>query len=208
MRMSIQTNEVLRLQRVALGKESADLILSGGTVLNVYTGELLPDYVILVSGERIAYVGPDQGFPVGPETVRLDVSGQVVIPGLIDAHCHIDYWLGLREFVAMALPRGVTTVITETSEVASGMGIDGVREFVAKLPTYPMRIFAAAPIITFLCSLRTKKPAVSVAEMLEIELLTFSSKELYYFLMTNRIICYFFIRKLYYNHCFSVKLLK
>lgn len=168
MKMSIQADEVLRLQQVALGKEAADLILSRGTVLNVYTGELLPDYVILVSGERIAYVGPDQGFPLGPKTLRLDLCGKVVIPGLIDAHCHIDYWLGLREFVSLALPRGVTTVITETSEVANGMGIEGVREFVAKLPTYPLRIFATAPIITFLCALRTKKPAVSVAEMLEI----------------------------------------
>ncbi|KUO76786.1 MAG: hypothetical protein APF81_11495 [Desulfosporosinus sp. BRH_c37] len=168
MKMTIPTDEVLRLQQVALGKEAADLILSGGTVLNVYTGELLPDYVILVSGERIAYVGPDQGFPLGPKTLQLDVRGQVVIPGLIDAHCHIDYWQGLREFVALALPRGVTTVITETSEVANGMGIAGVREFVAKLPTYPLRIFATAPIITFLCALRTKQPAVSVAEMLEI----------------------------------------
>ena len=168
MKMSVKTDEVLRLQRVALGKEAADLILSGGTVLNVYTGELLPDYEVLVSGERIAYVGPDQGFPIGPETLRLDVRGQVVIPGLIDSHCHIDYWLGLREFVAFALPRGTTTVITETTEVATGMGIEGVRAFVAKLPTYPLRIFATAPIITFLCALRTKKPAVSVAEMLEI----------------------------------------
>jgi len=168
MKMSIQADEVLRLQRVALGKEAADLIVSGGTVLNVYTGELLSNCEILVCGERIAYVGPDQGFPIGPETLRLDVRGQVVIPGLIDAHCHIDYWMVLREFVALALPRGVTTVITETSEVANGMGIDGVREFVAKLPTYPLRIFATTPVITFLCALRTKKPAISVSEMLEI----------------------------------------
>ncbi|KJR45508.1 Adenine deaminase [Desulfosporosinus sp. I2] len=168
MKMFIQTEDVLRLQRVALGKEAADLILSGGTVLNVYTGELLQNYEILVSGERIAYVGPDQGFPISPETIRLDVSGQVVIPGLIDAHCHLDYWLGLREFVSFALPRGTTTVITETTEVANGVGIEGVRAFVTKLPTYPLRIFATAPVITFLCSLRTKKPAVSVAEMLEI----------------------------------------
>lgn len=48
------------------------------------------------------------------------------------------------------------------------MGIEGVRAFIAKLPTYPLRIFATAPVISFLCSLRTKKPAVSVTEMLEI----------------------------------------
>ncbi len=168
MKMSIQTDEVLRMQRVALGKEAADMILSGGTVLNVYTGELLQDYEILISGERIAYVGPDQGFPTSPETLRLDVRGQVVIPGLIDAHCHLDYWLSLREFAALALPRGTTTVITETTEVANGMGKDGVKAFLEKLPTYPLRIFATAPVITFLCALRAKEPAVNVAEMLEI----------------------------------------
>lgn len=168
MKMTIQADEVLRLQRVALGKEAADIIISGGTVLNVYTGELLQNCEILISGERIAYVGPDQGFPLGAETLRLDVQGQVVIPGLIDAHCHLDYWIGLREFVSLALPRGITTVITETSEIANGMGMAGVKAFVEKLPTYPLRFFATAPVITFLCALRAKKPAVSVVEMLEI----------------------------------------
>ncbi len=80
MKMSIQTNEIMRLQQIALGKEAADVILSGGTVLNVYTGELLQNYEILISGERIAYVGPKQDFPIGPNTLTLDVQGQVVIP--------------------------------------------------------------------------------------------------------------------------------
>lgn len=168
MKMSIPTDEILRMQRVALGQEAADIILSGGTVLNVYTGELLQDHEILISGERIAYVGPDQGFPVGPETQWLDVRGQVVIPGLIDSHCHLDYFIGLREFAALSLPRGTTTVITETTEIAGGMGIDGVRTVIAKLSTYPLRFFATAPVITFLCALRAKKPAITKDEMLEI----------------------------------------
>ncbi len=168
MKMSIKPDEVLRMQRVALGKEAADVILSGGTVLNVYTGELLQNYEILISGERIAYVGPDQGFPIGPESICIDVRGQVVIPGLIDSHCHLDYFIGLREFTALALPRGTTSVVTETTEIASGMGMDGVRAFLAKLPTYPLRFFATAPVITFLCALRAKKPAITKAEILEV----------------------------------------
>ena len=168
MKMSIQTNEIMRLQRIALGKEAADVILSGGTVLNVYTGELLQNYEILISGERIAYVGPKQDFPIGPNTLTLDVQGQVVIPGLIDAHCHMEYWMGLREFVAFILPHGTTTVITETSAAANGMGIAGVRTFVEKFSAYPLRFFATAPVIAFLCSQREGKPAVTKTEMLEI----------------------------------------
>lgn len=168
MKMCIQKGEVAHLQRVALGKEAADVILSGGTVLNVYTGELLQNYEILISGERIAYVGPDQGFPMGPDTLKLNVHGQVVIPGLIDAHCHMDFWMGLREFTIFSLPRGTTTAITETSAVANGMGMAGVQSFVAKFSTYPLRFFATAPVITFLCALREERPAVTKDEMLEI----------------------------------------
>ena len=130
MKMAIQKGEISRLQRIALGKEPADVILSGGTVLNVYTGELIQNVVILISSERIAYVGSDQGFPRGPDTLKLDVHGQVVIPGLIEAHCHMDSWMGLREFVTMSLPHGTTTVITETSSVANGMGIAGLQAYV------------------------------------------------------------------------------
>ncbi|KJR48297.1 Adenine deaminase [Desulfosporosinus sp. I2] len=168
MKISIQTDEILRLQRIALGKEAADVILSGGTVLNVYTGELLQNYEILISGERIAYVGPSQGFPIGPNTLKLDVHDQVVIPGLIEAHCHMDNWMGLREFVTLILPHGTTTVITETSSAANGMGIAGVRTFVEKFSAYPLRFFATAPVISFLCAQREEKPAVSKTEMLEI----------------------------------------
>ena len=168
MKMSIQGDQILRLQQIALGKEVADVILSGGTVLNVYTGELLKNYEILISGERIAYVGPDQGFLIGPDTLKLDVQGQVVIPGLIDAHCHMDFWMGLREFVVMTLPHGTTTVITETSAVTNAMGIAGVKMFVEKFAKFPLRFFATAPVISFLCALREEKPAVSKTDMLEI----------------------------------------
>lgn len=168
MKMFIGADEIFRMQRVALGQEPADIILSGGTVLNVYTGELLEDHEILIAGERIAYVGPDNDFPVGPATLRLNLSGQVVIPGLIDSHCHIDYWAGFREFISLSLPHGTTTVITETSATANRMGIAGVRAFLAQFRKYPLRFFATAPVISYMCSLRDQKPAVTTAEMSEI----------------------------------------
>src|SRR2546426_316471 len=45
-----------RLTAVARGQAPADLYLRGGTLLNVYTGELYPANVAIVR-ERIAYVG-------------------------------------------------------------------------------------------------------------------------------------------------------
>ena len=45
--------------RVALGEERADLFVRGGTVVNVYSGELIPTNVAVL-GERVAYVGPSE----------------------------------------------------------------------------------------------------------------------------------------------------
>jgi adenine deaminase len=61
-----------RLIRVALGQEKADLFVRGGTVVNVYSGELVPANVAVL-GERIAYVGSSEE-AIGPETEVIDAE--------------------------------------------------------------------------------------------------------------------------------------
>src|SRR3989442_877272 len=76
-----------RLTAVARGQAPADLYLRGGTLLNVYTGELYPANVAIV-GERIAYVGLRDTM-VGPRTLVLDVvADRILVPGYIDPHVH------------------------------------------------------------------------------------------------------------------------
>jgi imidazolonepropionase-like amidohydrolase len=59
--------------------------IRAGRLLDVRTGEITPDTMILVEGDRIARVGGEApaGVPV------IDLSGLTVLPGLIDAHDHI-----------------------------------------------------------------------------------------------------------------------
>ena len=66
--------------------QEADLFLEGGKVLNVYSGEVL-DSNLIVKGERIWYVGP-RSDSIGEKTLRLDVSGKVLVPGYVEPHCH------------------------------------------------------------------------------------------------------------------------
>src|ERR1700751_917522 len=73
------------LSRAASGADPADLALTGGQVLNVFTGTL-EGAVIGISQGRIAWVRPDGG----PAREELDVDGATLVPGLIDAHCHVD----------------------------------------------------------------------------------------------------------------------
>src|SRR3972149_6266945 len=67
--------ELRRLIAVARGERPADLVLCGGRVANVFTGELLREDVAIV-GDRIAGLGRYAG------RVVLDVAGGVIAPGL------------------------------------------------------------------------------------------------------------------------------
>ena len=50
----------------------------------------IDDARIVVEGERITAVGPAASVPIPPGAERIDLSGRTVLPGLIDAHFHID----------------------------------------------------------------------------------------------------------------------
>jgi imidazolonepropionase-like amidohydrolase len=81
------------------------IALVGATLIDGSGGPPLPDAVIVVRRGHIESVGTRAGFELPAKTEQVDVAGRWVIPGLIDAHAHVERW---------ALPRylawGVTTV--------------------------------------------------------------------------------------------------
>ena len=67
---------------------SGSVVLRGGTVLTVdATHRVLPDTDVLVTGDRIAEIGPNLQVPEG--TREIDASGGIVMPGMIDTHRHM-----------------------------------------------------------------------------------------------------------------------
>ena len=72
-----------RLLAVARGDAEPDLVVEGARVLSVFTREWLDGDVAVADG-RIAGVGRYEGGE------RVDASGRFVVPGLIDAHVHIE----------------------------------------------------------------------------------------------------------------------
>jgi len=68
---------------------SGRLVLRGGTVIDVRDGTLRPNMVVVMERDRITAVTSD---PVAakPGDRSLDVTGQYIIPGLIDAHLHYE----------------------------------------------------------------------------------------------------------------------
>ncbi len=121
---------------VARGDLPADVVLSGGRVLSVFTGELLEADVAIAGG---AVAGVGRGY-AGMETV--DVSGQILLPGFIDAHMHLESTkLMVDQFARAALPWGTTTVVLDPHEIANVFGLDGVRAILECARDVPLDVF-------------------------------------------------------------------
>lgn len=104
----------------AAGREPADLVLKNATYVNVFSGELCHDD-IAVTGGLIVGMGKYSG------KAEIDVSGNIVCPGFLDAHIHLESAVvSPTEFVKAVLPHGTTTVVTDPHEIANVMGTDGI----------------------------------------------------------------------------------
>src|ERR1700751_2041138 len=90
---------------VARGDQPADLAIRGGRVLSVHTREWLDADGAVCDG-GVAGVGGYRG------SEEIDAGGRFVVPGLIDAHMHLESSMLLPdEFARLVLPFGTTTVV-------------------------------------------------------------------------------------------------
>ena len=106
------------------GRAPADLVLKGGRVLDLVTGELL-DGDVAIAGDTV--VGTCESYD-GREEV--DVSGLVLVPGFIDTHLHVESSMVTPfEFERCVAPRGITTAICDPHEIANVAGLAGLRYF-------------------------------------------------------------------------------
>src|SRR5829696_555423 len=128
--------EHLRLIETARGERPADLFVRGGTVANVYSGEL-HGANLAVTGGRIAYVGEGER-ALGPETRVVDASGMIVSPGYVEAHFHPWVLYNPVSLVEGILPLGTTTIIADNLFFFMQMGPDGFRAMVDDLRELPL----------------------------------------------------------------------
>ena len=161
--------EASQLMKVALGEEKADLAVINAEIVNVYTGELLEDQSVTVKGKWIAYVGPNAGDSMGPQTEIIDARGQTVIPGLIEGHTHIAWLYSACEFLKYAMTGGTTTVITETFEIYPVSGYDGVVDFLESLKDQPIKLFGTAPAMISISQAARGIPPETLEKLLDRE---------------------------------------
>ncbi|MFB1049744.1 adenine deaminase [Paraliobacillus sp. JSM ZJ581] len=133
------------LAKVALGEEKAELVIQNGTLVNVITGELLPNMDVAISKGRIAYVGK-ANHTIGTVTNVIDATGKYIAPGLMDGHMHVEStMLTVTEFARIALTKGTTSIFMDPHEIANVFGVEGVRQMHEEGQRLPMHVFTTFP---------------------------------------------------------------
>ena len=117
-------SEIARRIEQGRGSTPADLVLKNGRILDLVTGELIASDVAICGDRIVGTLDTYSG------TREIDIRGQVVVPGFIDTHCHVESSLvGPLEFDRCVLPHGVTTALCDPHEIANVLGAAGIGYF-------------------------------------------------------------------------------
>ena len=132
-----------RAVAAAQGAEPFDILLTGGTLVDVGCGELRAADVGIV-GPIVASVHEP-----GSRTDALDgldCSGTFIAPGFVDMHVHFESsMLTPGAYAEAVCPRGTTTVFVDPHELANVAGVAGVRYTVEASRGLPVRFIVQAP---------------------------------------------------------------
>jgi adenine deaminase len=113
-----------RLITQGRGLEPADLVLKGGRVFDLITGDLVETDVAICGDTIVGVFDSYQG------REEIDCTGRILVPGFIDTHLHIESSLVTPfEFDRCVGPRGVTTAICDPHEIANVCGLEGITYF-------------------------------------------------------------------------------
>ena len=131
---------------VAMGRRPADLVVRNGRLVSVHSGEILPNMDVAVCGCRIAYVGPDASHAIGAGTKVVEANGRYLLPGLCDAHMHVESGMvTVTEFVRAVLPHGTTSMFIDPHEIANVLGLPGVWLMHEEASRMPNNVYVQMP---------------------------------------------------------------
>src|SRR6266545_1855346 len=131
-RVSKPLHEVNQVEQPAANHVIA---IVGATLIDGRGGPAIPDAVVIIRGEQIAAVGKRSSMSIPPGAVVWDAKGLTLLPGLIDAHFHID---GDDPLPALYLSHGITSLRDPGQWIEA---YDAARKLSAPVP----RLFLCGP---------------------------------------------------------------
>jgi adenine deaminase len=144
-RIPMNQKQRTEMVKTALGKAHADYVFTGGHLVNVYSGEIIPELWVAFKGDYVVYIGPPFSPIIGEKTIVHELEGRFLLPGFIDGHTHLDSIFKVKSYAEYALAYGNTTAVSEVAMIANAYGVKGVEYFLQETEDLPLRVFVLAP---------------------------------------------------------------
>jgi adenine deaminase len=131
---------------VAAGRTPADLVIRNGRWVNVHSGEIIASTDVAIAAGRFAFVGGNASHAVGVGTEVIDAADRYLVPGLCDAHMHVESGLvTVTEFARAVIPHGTTSMFIDPHEIANVLGLAGVRLMHDEAMGLPISVHVQVP---------------------------------------------------------------
>ena len=148
------------LIRVAKGEIPADLLIKNTQVVNVFSGKIFTADVAITE-KYIAGIGDYQ---TGKQII--DAKNLYLIPGLMDAHIHLESTLLTPSAFARAvISHGTTSIFIDPHEIANVLGIKGINYMLKATENLPLNVFILVPSCVPATNLETSGASITAEKI-------------------------------------------
>jgi len=138
-----------KLAKIASGSINPDLVLFNARVLSTYTDRILENKEIWISSGRIVCVkenGNHKQIFNKSDLQTYDVQNNILAPGLIDPHMHIESSMMTGcAYAEPALLNGTTTIFCDSHEIGNVSDVEGIEWMLEDCRQAPLSIFLTLP---------------------------------------------------------------
>ena len=130
----MELTKYIGCSRAARKLDKADLVLKNAKIVNVFTDRVEEGNVAITNG-MIVGIGDYHG------AREIDLEGQYLTSGFIDAHLHLESTLvNPQVLIAKATAHGTTTFIVDPHEVANVAGTAGIDYLLSQTENCPAHV--------------------------------------------------------------------
>ncbi len=139
----------IHLSKTASNKIEPELVLYNSNILSTYTERILKDKEIWITKGRIACIKPSGSAEKifnKNDYISYDVNNNILAPGLIDPHMHIESSMMTGcAYAEPALLNGTTTIFCDSHEIGNVCDIEGIEWMLEDCRKAPLSIFLNLP---------------------------------------------------------------
>ncbi len=145
-KLNLRSDAAASLVDTAMGRTPADIVVRNGRWVNVHSGEIITGTDVAIVAGRFAYVGPDASHTIGEQTQIIDAQGRYLVPGLCDAHMHVESGMvTVTEFARAVIPHGTTSMFIDPHEIGNVLGLAGVKLMHDEAVGLPVNVYVQMP---------------------------------------------------------------